>query len=315
MLRNIVRIDEAKCNGCGLCVTACAEGAIRIIDGKARLVKDQYCDGLGACLGECPQAAITIEQREAEAFDEVAVQRHLAVQGEYADKETRRHGDTEQQQGTPARGMAADNAAMAPGGPAVHGSPVSHASHGTPANGAGVAPGTPARGAGAAPRGCPGAAAMSLGGGCPGSAARALGGAAAAAGEAGDSTAPSALGNWPVQLRLVSPMAPYLDGARLCIAADCTAFAHGGFHRDMLAGKVLLIGCPKLDDVAGYIEKVGAILGHNAIRSIEVVYMEVPCCFGLVHLVRQAIAASGKAIPLTLTKVGIEGGVVERTEA
>ncbi len=109
-------------------------------------------------------------------------------------------------------------------------------------------------------------------------------------------------------------MAPYLNGARLCIAADCTAFAYGGFHKDMLAGKVLLIGCPKLDDVVGYVEKLGAIFSHNDIQSVEVVHMEVPCCFGLVHLVRQAIAGSGKAIPLTLTKVGIEGGVIERTE-
>lgn len=266
MLRNIVKIDEAKCDGCGLCVTACAEGAIAIIDGKARLLKDQYCDGLGACLGECPQGAITIEQREAEAFDEAAVQKHLTAQGGH------------------------------------------QASHASTAE-------KPAGQAGNAHRhamgGCPGAAAMSLGG-CPGSAARSFGRAAEAAAPVADELTPSQLRNWPVQLKLVSPMAPYLDGATLCIAADCTAFAYPDFHRDMLAGKVLLIACPKLDDIAFHAEKLAAIFRHNDVHSVEVVHMEVPCCFGLVHLVRQAIAESGKAIPLTLTKVGLEGGVVER---
>lgn len=282
MLRNIVRIDEAKCNGCGLCVTACAEGAIRIIDGKARLVKDQYCDGLGACLGECPQGAIAIEQREADAFDEVAVQNHLANVGrEPIGQVSHSHGHSPVTR-TPA----------SQGGNTAH-------PHKQPAAG-----------------GCPGAAAMTLGGGCPGSAARTLRAAQAShATQPAGGTAPSALGNWPVQLKLVSPMAPYLDGASLCIAADCTAFAYPDFHRDMLSGKVLLIGCPKLDETGPYIEKLATIFKHNRIQSVEVVYMEVPCCFGLAHLVRQAIEQSGKAIPLTLTKVGIEGGVVERVEA
>jgi Pyruvate/2-oxoacid:ferredoxin oxidoreductase delta subunit len=266
VLRNIVRIDQAKCNGCGLCVTACAEGAIQIVDGKAKLVKDQYCDGLGACLGECPEDAITIEQREADAFDEVAVQKHLAGQG-------------------------TGRAAHAPAVRSTHAAPAPH-KHAT--------------------GGCPGAAAMALGGGCPGSAAKSFGGPAAPAAASGPQT-PSQLRNWPLQLKLVSPMAPYLNGANLCIAADCTAFAYPDFHRDMLAGKVLLIACPKLDDVASYAEKLAAIFTHNDVRSVEVIYMEVPCCFGLVHLVRQAIAAGGKPVPLALTKVGLEGGVVERT--
>jgi Pyruvate/2-oxoacid:ferredoxin oxidoreductase delta subunit len=270
MLRNIVRIDEAKCNGCGLCVTACAEGAIAIVDGKAKLVKDQYCDGLGACLGECPQDAITIEQREADAFDEAAVQKHLAGQG------------TQHASHAPVAHKPAAQPAPAPHKHAIGG--------------------------------CPGAAAMALGG-CPGSAAKSLGSSPATTSPAAGPQTPSQLRNWPLQLKLVSPMAPYLEGAKLCIAADCTAFAYPDFHRDMLAGKVLLIACPKLDDVASYAEKLAGIFTHNDIRSVEVVYMEVPCCSGLVHLVRQAIAESAKPIPLTLTKVGLEGGVVERVES
>jgi NAD-dependent dihydropyrimidine dehydrogenase PreA subunit len=261
--RKIVRIDEAKCNGCGLCVPSCAEGAIQIIEGKARLVKEQYCDGLGACLGECPQGAISIEERDAAAFDEAAVATHLASQDE-----GHRH---------------AEKPAGAVQKPAASG--------------------------------CPGAAAMMLGGGCPGSAARSVGVQRACdTPQDGGARVSAPLLNWPVQLKLVPVMAPYLEGAELCIAADCTAFAFADFHKRMLAGKVLLIGCPKLDDVAGYIEKLASIFTNNEIRSLDVVYMEVPCCFGLVHLVRQAVAESGKVIPTTLTKVGIEGQVVDQVQ-
>ncbi len=279
MLRNIVKIDQGKCNGCGLCVTACAEGAIQIVEGKARLVKDQYCDGLGACLGECPQDAIAIVQREADGFDEAAVNKHLATIGWEAVPHS--------------------------GGPSAASQvPVPHkvpdvAGH---------------KHAGG---GCPGAAGMMLGGGCPGSAAKALGGEKTTQkvpATGGEKTA-SELRNWPLQLKLVPPMAPYFEGAQICIAADCTAFAYPDFHKDMLAGKVLLIGCPKLDDVNQYIQKLAAIFQHNDVQGVEVVYMEVPCCFGLVHLVRQAVSESGKAVPLTLTKVGIEGGVVAREKA
>jgi Pyruvate/2-oxoacid:ferredoxin oxidoreductase delta subunit len=279
MLRNIVKIDQARCNGCGLCVTACAEGAIQIVDGKACLVKDQYCDGLGACLGECPRGAITIQQREADAFDEVAVKVHLAHQG------------------------CPD---------AARGAQPSHA----PAAGGAVrvAQGNPPamRGPGSD---CPGAPAMALGRQCPGSAPRTMSGQSsqtAADGHAPPHT-PSALRNWPVQLKLISPMAPYLDGARLCIAADCTAYACADFHEKILPGKVLLIGCPKLDDAGLYLEKLAAIFRHNRIDSVEVVHMEVPCCFGLVHVVRQAIAESGNQIPLELTQVAIDGGTVPET--
>ena len=250
-LRKIVRIDEEKCNGCGLCVPSCAEGAIQIIDGKARLLDDQYCDGLGACLGDCPLDAIIIEEREAVEFDPDAVEVHLAELGEDPVPET-------------------------------------EASTQKPA---------------AAASGCPGAAVKSF-----------------KPPETGTPSAPSGEGpaiqsrltNWPVQLKLVSPSAPYLQGARLLIAADCVPFAFAEFHRETLAGKILLIGCPKLDDGELYKDKLTDIFTMNNIKSIELPYMEVPCCYGLVQIVRFALKASGRDIPLTLTRVGIRGDIIEK---
>jgi len=239
MKRKIVRIDEEKCDGCGLCIPACQEGAIRLIDGKARLVKETYCDGLGDCLGECPQGAITIEEREADPFDPAAVAQYLA---------------------------ADPKPASAP------------------------APAT---------NSCPGAAVRTLrteGVPLP---------ADAAAGRA----SPSALSNWPVQLMLAPVEAPYFRGARLLIAADCTAFAFADFHAGLLAGKMLLVGCPKLDDADIYLEKLADIFTRNDIRDIEVVHMEVPCCHALKRLVQDAVEASGKDVPLKITCVGVRGEI------
>jgi ferredoxin len=239
-VRNVVRIDEEKCDGCGQCATACAEGAIEIIDGKARLGSESYCDGLGACLGECPQDAITIEQREAAEFDEEAVERHLSSQD------------------------------------AVE-TPIA----------------------------------------CPGSAPQAIERCELVdkKGEPGErSEVPSMLGNWPVQLKLVPATAPYFDGADLLIAADCVPFAYADFHRKLLVDRVLLIGCPKLDSAEFYRKKLAQIFIQNDIKSIEVAYMEVPCCFGLVHLVHESLKESGKDIPLKLTKVGIKGDILETLE-
>ena len=234
--RSIIRVDEEKCNGCGQCALACAEGAIEIVDGKARLLSEVYCDGLGACIGECPQGALTIEVREAEEFDERAVEAHLAHR---------------------------EPAALACGCP---GSAVQEMPHGEPA------------------------------------------------GEEGEPAA-SRLANWPVQIHLVPPAAPYLQGAALTIAADCTAFAFGDFHRRFLEGRVLLVGCPKLDDAAFYRDKISRIFRENAVASVEVVYMEVPCCRGLVQLVRLALSDAGRAIPLTATRVAIRGQVQETASA
>jgi len=243
--RKIIKIDEEKCDGCGLCVPACAEGAIQIVDGKARLVSEVYCDGLGDCLGECPRGALTIEEREAEEFDEKAVEHHLAEQ--------------KAQQTAPSQKS----------------DPL--------------------------PCGCPGSASQTL---KPRQTAH-----SAAAGDA--ETTPSALGNWPVQLHLVPVVAPYFNEARLVIAADCVPFSFADFHRKFLAGRVLLVGCPKLDDAEAYREKLAQIFRQNDIRSVEAVYMEVPCCFGLVHLVKKALEESGREIPLSFTKVGIHGEILE----
>jgi len=250
--RNIVKIDEEKCDGCGACVPACAEGALQVIDGKARLVSETYCDGLGACLGECPQGAITIEQREAEEFDIEAAHRHVAARG---------GGQQEEAKASVAAG--------------------------------------------------------SSDGGCPGAASRVLPRRQTGISDAPENAAqtPSALGNWPVQLRLVPVRAPYFDGSTLLITADCVPFAFADFHRRFLADKTLLIGCPKLDDAELYRRKIAQIFLQNNILEVEVVYMEVPCCYGLVHLVQQALKESGKDIPLALTKVSIKGEILESTKA
>lgn len=243
-VRKIITIDEEKCDGCGLCVPACAEGAIRIIDGKARLVSETYCDGLGACLGECPQEAITIEERPADNFDPEAVKKHLDTNKATVSSELPMHS-----------GQATFPA-------------------------------------------------------CPGSAMHSLKPSAEPVSEK-FSPFSSRLANWPVQFNLVPPRAPYFDGADLLIAADCAPLAYPDFHRRFLDGKVALIGCPKLDDIGAYVEKLSAIFGGNDIKSIEVVFMEVPCCGGLIQLVHRARQNSGKEIPVRLTKIGIRGEIME----
>jgi len=249
MIRNIVNIDEEKCDGCGLCVPACAEGAIQIIDGKAKLVSEVYCDGLGACLGECPNDAITIDEREAEEFDEKSVMLHLA------------HLEERSHEVAPAPSES-----------------------------------------------------ESLPCGCPGSAVREINRSEEESFTDRVPTAedvPSQLSNWPVQMHLVPVNAPYLQGADVLLAADCTPFALADFQRKLLKDRILLVGCPKLDDADFYSRKLAEILRQNDIASLTVVYMEVPCCFGLVALARQALEDSGVDIPLTIIKVGIRGDILE----
>ena len=249
-VRKIVRIDEENCDGCGQCVPACAEGAIRIIDGKAKLISESFCDGLGACLGECPQDAIHVVERDAAEFDEKAVASHLAT---LAKEEV----------------LNSPKPAHHPGPPHA-GCPGSHAQFLQPSAGTEAAPkGTTYIGA-----------------------------------------APIAqLRNWPVQLHLAPVQAPYFDSADLLIAADCAPFAFADFHGQFLSGKTLLIGCPKLDETRVYVEKLGQIFSLNRIQSIEIAFMEVPCCFGLVSLVKEALAASGKNIPIGLAKLGLKGTI------
>ena len=218
MKRTIITIDEAACTGCGLCAEACHEGAIAIVDGKAKLIRDDYCDGLGNCLPVCPVDAIHVIEREAAAYDEAAVKRAKL------EKLT-------------AEAVKNVQAAKKPG-------------------------------------------------------------------------APGQLQNWPVQLRLVPVRAPYFDGCDLLIAADCTAYAYGNFHADFIRGRVTLIGCPKLD-TADYEEKLTAILTENDVRSVMLTRMEVPCCGGLDYAARQAIAHSGRALPLRVVTISAEGRILQ----
>lgn len=233
--RKIVKIDEEKCTGCGLCIPNCAEGALQIVDGKARLVKEIYCDGLGACLGHCPEDAITIEERDAKGFDEKATEKHLEELKKKEKKDL--------------------------------------------------------------PCGCPGTAVKTL------------------KKHPSPSTLhhslkrESELGNWPIQLMLVPVEAPYLKDADLVIAADCVAFSYPDFHQNFLKDKVLLIGCPKLDAASIYEEKLAELFKINSIKSITVLHMEVPCCFGLVQIVKEATRLSGKNIPLKEVTIGIKGDV------
>jgi Fe-S-cluster-containing hydrogenase component 2 len=232
-VRNIVKIDEEKCTGCGQCATACAENAIRIVDGKARLVSDSYCDGLGACLGHCPEGAITIEPREAGEFDEEAVQAHQA------------RPQKEQ--------------------------PVFA---------------------------------------CPGSASHQFQRNQMPESDTAVQEVPSELTHWPIQLTLVSPTAPQFADADLLLVADCVPFAVGDFHRRFLKDHSLVIGCPKLDDAQSYIEKLTQILQYNNLRSLMCVHMEVPCCFGLTHITREAIARSGKAMSFLDITVSLRGSMI-----
>ena len=229
MIRKIIKINEEKCNGCGACADACHEGAIEMINGKARLTRENYCDGLGDCLPACPTGAISFEEREAPAYDEAAV---------LASKEKKQ-----------------------------------------------------------LPCGCPGTHSNSI------------------IRESCDIAAPhqpvsSQLSQWPVQIKLVPIGAPYFDGANLLVAADCTAFAYGNFHNEFISKHITLIGCPKLDNI-DYAEKLTAIIANTNIKSVTVVRMEVPCCGGIEHAVKQALISSGKFIPWRVVTVSTDGRIID----
>jgi NAD-dependent dihydropyrimidine dehydrogenase PreA subunit len=249
--RKIVQIDQHECNGCGLCVPSCAEGAIRIIDGKAQLVAEVYCDGLGACLGHCPQGAITVVQREADTFDEEAVRQHLALAGQPSLPAPK--APTPMPQGYPgsmARSLKLDIAAPHP--------------------------------------------AMAR---MPFASADAEG-------------SPSSLVNWPIQLHLVPPSAPFLKNADLVLVADCVPFAYADFHRQIVRQRPILIGCPKLDDVSLHVEKLAAIIATAGIRRLTVVHMEVPCCTGLVRIADAAKRLAGIEVPTEEITISIRGQVL-----
>lgn len=233
MIRRIINIDENKCNGCGLCVDACHEGAIGMVDGKAKLLRDDYCDGLGDCLPVCPTGAITFIEREAAEYNHEAVQANIRAK---------------QMNNLPC--------------------------------------------------------------GCPGSNSRAIKRTDSSNAEPAQSLGSSQLNQWPVQIKLVAPNAPYLNNAHLLIAADCTAYAYGNFHNKFMKNKITLIACPKLDMV-DYSEKLTAILEMNQIKSITVVRMEVPCCGGIVNAVKSALQKSKKMIPWQLVTISTDGELVE----
>lgn len=240
-MRTVIAIDEDRCNGCGLCVRACHEGAIALVDGKAKLMFEHYCDGLGDCLPSCPADAISFVERMAAPYDEAAV----------------------------AAAQAAAASAAQGSGSAQHG-------------------------------GCPGAAAKSFSPHAPSEAPHG----------ASPENAASELRQWPVQIKLVSSAAPYFAGADLLVAADCTAFAYGAFHRDFMAGRVTLVGCPKLDAI-DYADKLTEIVAGNDISSVTVARMSVPCCGGIERAAREAVAASGKAIPLSVRTIGTDGMLLD----
>ena len=247
--RQIVKIDEEKCTGCGLCVPSCAEGALEIVDGKARIVKEIYCDGLGACLGECPEDAITIEEREADAFDEEATAEYLKRQQE-----------------------APPTTAPAP-------QPAGHT------------------------------------GGCPGAMLRTLSVRAADAAPApplaSGASAQSQLGHWPVQISLLPPTGEIWNDANVLICADCVPFAMPDFHERLLAGKTVAVGCPKLDNLDAYAEKLAGVFANNSVRSVTVARMEVPCCTGILIATREALERSGKReIEFHDVTVGIKGQIL-----
>jgi Pyruvate/2-oxoacid:ferredoxin oxidoreductase delta subunit len=241
IIRKIIEIDEEKCTGCGNCVVACAEGAIGIVDGKARIIKDLLCDGLGACMGDCPEDALRIIEREADEFDEEAVHAHLEKM----------------------KAMESAPKSSGCGCPSTQIHDFGTASECQCAN-------TPAKLSGTS----------------------------------------SALQHWPVQIRLVPATAPFLKGSDLLIAADCAAVAYPSVHKDFLTGRTVMMGCPKFDNAAEYVEKFTEVFRVAQLKSVTVLLMEVPCCSGLSTIVKKAMELSGQAIPVTEVVVGLKGRIL-----
>ena len=238
MIRKIIHIDEEKCNGCGLCASACHEGAIDMVDGKAKLVRENFCDGFGDCLPGCPTGAITFEEREAPEYDEQAVKKAQ----EAKKMETMKHEHPQ--------------------------------------------------------------------GGCPGSRMMQFAHNKEEQAQVSTSKPISRLAQWPCQIKLVPTQAPFFDGAKLLIAADCTAYAYANMHEEFMRGKVTIIGCPKLDDI-DYTEKLTAIIRNNDIQSVTIVRMEVPCCGGLQRAAQNALQASGKFIPWQVVTISRDGRILD----
>jgi len=272
-VREIIKIDEDKCTGCGDCIPNCPEGALQIIDGKARMLSDIFCDGLGACIGYCPEGAITTEKREAEEYDEYKVMVNVVKQGPNVIKAHLEHMKDHNQ--TEFLNQAIDylktNNIDIPEGFDKEPEEDTMAC------------------------GCPSNQTKTIEVGCT---------------DNSGSRNTSQLGNWPVQIHLMNAQAQYLKNASLLIAADCTAFASANLHQDYIKGKVTMICCPKLDDTAPYLQKLTELFKLNNTKDITVVIMEVPCCSGLVRLVKEAIQNSGLEIPLDVKVIGTNGELI-----
>jgi len=268
--RNIIRIDEEKCNGCGQCIPDCPEGALQVIDGKARLISDLFCDGLGACIGSCPQGAISVEEREAVPYDERKVMANIVKQGRNVIKAHLEHLKAHKESKLLAQAMEylAENKID-----------VSFEEK--------------------TACGCPGSKTIDL-----------RGKADKGAETAGDVR--SQLKQWPLQLALISPQAPYYQKADLLLAADCTAYALGDFHGTYLKGKALAVACPKLDQRQDmYVEKIKVLIDEAGINTLTVLVMQVPCCSGLLRIAQTAVSQAKRKVPLKSIVVGLQGEILK----
>jgi NAD-dependent dihydropyrimidine dehydrogenase PreA subunit len=275
MKRNIITIDQNKCTGCGMCIPNCPEGAIQIIDKKARLVSDLMCDGLGACLGHCPEGAISVIEREAEPYNERKVMANIVTQGANTIaahlKHLKDHGQIDYYN------QALDYLKANRIDPPAEKEKPMHAEHFS---------------------GCPGSKTMAFN--REESAAETLSG-----------KRPSQLTHWPVQMHLISPQAPHYQGSDVLLAADCVAYSLGDFHKDYLKGKTLAIACPKLDEGQDvYEEKLRMLIDDAKINTMTVMIMQVPCCKGLLHLARQAVSKASRKIPVKSIVVGLQGEIL-----
>ncbi|MFX0097451.1 MAG: ATP-binding protein [Candidatus Hodarchaeota archaeon] len=271
-LREIIRIDEEKCDGCSLCIPACPEGALQVIDGKARLISDLFCDGLGACIGECPRGAIRIIKREAEPYDERKVMERIVGQGSNVIKAHLQHLRDHNQEDHLEEALAYLE------------------ERGVKTN----LEGKRSDKSGQELCGCLGSRVVDLRD-------------TEKISSVSKAKQESELRQWPVQLRLVPTTAPYFDNADLAIVADCVPFAYANFHQDVLRGKSIVVGCPKLDDAQFYLDKLAQLFQHSSLKTVTVVMMEVPCCLGLNYIVQEALKQSGKNIPLKQMIIGVKG--------
>ena len=311
LVREIITIDEELCDGCGVCVPNCPEGALQVIDGKARLVGELLCDGLGACVGRCPKEAMTVERREAEPYEEARVMANVVPQGVntiVAHLEHLRHSGASEYLSEAMEYISTNDF---PGQAEVLGRLADAETEGSENGGS---PQTPvatqsiqhSHGAGPTiPHACPGSREMSF---APGEATH------GPTPVASTPPAHSALTQWPVQMHLINPKAPYFQGCDLLMAADCTAFAFGGFHSQLLSGRKLTIACPKLDQGAEvYIEKLTALIDEAQINTLTVAIMEVPCCGGLVQMAQMATEGAERKVPIKQIVVGISGDILDET--